>query len=82
MKPHEWFQWLPPYFGDVQTDEFCYNTSLHTSTRKTPFEVVYGRAAPSLLNYIPETAKVEAINQTLQERNQILQELRSQLQQT
>lgn len=65
MKPHEWFQWLP-------WDEFCYNTSLHTSTRKTPFEVVYGRAAPSLLNYILGPAKVEAVNQTLQEHDQIL----------
>ncbi|RVW82993.1 Retrovirus-related Pol polyprotein from transposon 17.6 [Vitis vinifera] len=39
-RPKEWVQWVP-------WAELCYNTSLHASTRKTPFEVVYGREPPN-----------------------------------
>jgi hypothetical protein len=34
-KQHQWAQWLP-------LAEWWYNTSYHTATRMTPFEVVYG----------------------------------------
>ncbi|KAJ0103358.1 hypothetical protein Patl1_05510 [Pistacia atlantica] len=81
-KPHEWVLWLP-------WAEFCYNTSLHASTRKTPFEMVYGRSAPNLVTsapnlvtYVPSTAKVEVVDQTLPARDQTLRDLRSQLQQS
>jgi hypothetical protein len=32
---NQWAQWLP-------IAEWWYNTSYHTATRMTPFEVVYG----------------------------------------
>ncbi|RVW18469.1 hypothetical protein CK203_059634 [Vitis vinifera] len=41
-RPKEWVQWVP-------WAEFCYNTSLYAFTRKTPFEVVYGREPPQLV---------------------------------
>jgi hypothetical protein len=34
-KQHQWAQWLP-------LAEWWYNTTYHTATRMTPFEVVYG----------------------------------------
>ena len=34
-KQNQWAQWLP-------LDEWWYNTSYHTTTCMTPFEVVYG----------------------------------------
>lgn len=73
-KPNEWVHW-------ISWAELCYNTSLHTSTRKTPFEVVYGRVAPNLLTYVPGTARVEAVDQTLQARDRVMRELRTQFQQ-
>lgn len=37
-----WPQWLA-------WAEFCYNSSYHSAIQATPFEVVYGRPAPSLI---------------------------------
>lgn len=73
-KPTEWVRWVPWV-------EFCYNISLHTSTCKMPFKIVYGRAAPNLLTYVLGTSKVDVVDQTLQARDQVIQELRCQLQQ-
>jgi hypothetical protein len=50
-KKHQWDQWLP-------LDEWWYNTSYHTTTRMTPFEVVYGQKPPSFLSYLSGTLKV------------------------
>jgi len=44
-KPKAWSAWLP-------LAEWWYNTSHHSSTGYTPFEVVYGYAPPSLLSYV------------------------------
>jgi hypothetical protein len=57
-KQHQWAQWLP-------LAEWWYNTSYHTTTRMTPFEVVYGQKPPSVLSYLPSTLKVQAVDQTL-----------------
>lgn len=46
-----------------------------------PFKIVYGRAAPNLLTYVLGTSKVDVVDQTLQARDQVIQELRCQLQQ-
>jgi hypothetical protein len=51
-RPKDWMQWL--YLA-----EWAYNTSEHTSTRLTPFEVVYGYQPPRLLPYEPGTSNVQ-----------------------
>jgi hypothetical protein len=38
-RKNQWAQWLPLF-------EWWYNTSYHTTTHMTPFEVVYGQNAP------------------------------------
>jgi hypothetical protein len=48
---YQWAQWLPLV-------EWFYNTSYHTTTRMTPFEVVYGKNPPSFLSYFPGVSKV------------------------
>jgi hypothetical protein len=50
-KKNRWAQWLP-------LAEWWYNTSYHTITRMTPFEVVYGNKPPSVLSYLLGASKV------------------------
>ncbi|KAJ3684733.1 hypothetical protein LUZ61_013897 [Rhynchospora tenuis] len=71
-RPRQWLQWLP-------WAEFCYNTSYHTSLRATPFEVVYGRAPPTLIPYSAGTASVQAVDQQLQQRDEFLIEIHNRL---
>ena len=44
-QPRKWLEWLT-------WAEYSYNTSFHSSTKMTPFEVVYGISPPNLLSYI------------------------------
>jgi len=73
-RPKEWVKWL-------SWVEYIYNTSYHSSTGMSPFELVYGRPAPSLLSYIPGTARVEAVGQQLEARDVLLQQARFKLSQ-
>ena len=57
-RKNQWAQWLPLV-------ECWYNTSYHTTTCMTPFEVVYGQNPPSVLSYLPGVSKVQAVDQTL-----------------
>ena len=43
---HQWEKWLPLV-------EWWYNTSYHTTSKMTPYEVVYGQPPPVLLPYTP-----------------------------
>jgi hypothetical protein len=53
-----------------------YNTSWHSTIKTTPFVAVYGRDPPSILTYIPRTAKVESAERVLVARDQVLKELK------
>ena len=46
-KPNEWVRWIP-------WAEQCYNTSIQSSSKKTPYEVVYGKLPPTLLSYVDQ----------------------------
>lgn len=63
--PKKWVSWFPWV-------EFCYNTSVHSATKRTPFEIVYGRAPPSLLSYVLGTTKNAAVEETLIARDTML----------
>lgn len=71
-RPKEWVKWIP-------WAEFCYNTSIHSSTKKIPYEVVYGKPPLTLLTYVPGTTQVEAIDHMLKSRDEVIKELREQL---
>ncbi|KAI5316983.1 hypothetical protein L3X38_036690 [Prunus dulcis] len=68
----EWVRWIP-------WAAYCYNTSIHASTKKTPYEIVYGKPPPNLLSYVPGTTQVEAVDQELRSREQVLKDLREHL---
>ena len=71
-RPRSWIDWLP-------WAEYCYNTSYHSSLRTTPFEVVYGRPPPALLPYTAGTARTEAVDGLLRDRDDFLAEVRYRL---
>jgi len=73
VKPKDRAKW-------VSWVEYTYNTSCHTSTGKTPFEVVYGRPPPTPLTYITGTTRVEAVECALLARDQLLKEVTVHLQ--
>lgn len=47
--------------------------------KKTPYEVVYGQMPPNLLDYVPGTTKLAAVEKELKDRDHVLGELRDQL---
>ncbi|KAJ8751836.1 hypothetical protein K2173_026032 [Erythroxylum novogranatense] len=73
-QPKRWKEWLP-------WAEYSYNTSTHSSTKVSPFQAVYGIPPPSLLRYVPRTARVEAVDSFLRERDDMLKELKITLKQ-
>jgi hypothetical protein len=59
--------------------EWWYNTSYHTTTCMTPFEVVYGQNPPSVRSYLLGISKVQVVDQMLTIREAILRTLKENL---
>ena len=57
-QPRKWIEWIP-------LAKLNYNTLIHSSTKMTPFEVVYSIPPPSLLAYVPSTSRAQAGNEYL-----------------
>ncbi|GJU76554.1 ty3-gypsy retrotransposon protein [Tanacetum coccineum] len=71
--PKAWVRFLP-------WAEWSYNTSLHSSIGMTPFEAVYGRSPPCLLDYVNDSTKVASVGDWLKDRTQVLHKLKENLQ--
>lgn len=70
--PSQWVRFLP-------WAEFHYNTSVHTGSGLSPFEVMYGKPPPSIPAYIPGTSSVDACDSILGSRDEILSLLRKKI---
>jgi hypothetical protein len=70
--PKMWTKYLP-------MAEFWYNTTLHSAIGMTPFEALYGRPPPKLVDYIPGESKIASLDEALQQRHQILKLLKENL---
>ena len=53
-QPKRWMEWL-------SWEEYGYNIIIHSSTKLSPFEAVYGVPPPSLISYVSGTIKVQAV---------------------
>ena len=42
---------------------YWFNTNYHTTTKMSPFEALYRYQLPKLLDYIPSTTRVEAVDE-------------------
>nr|GEY99522.1 retrotransposable element Tf2 [Tanacetum cinerariifolium] len=60
----------------IQREEYWYNTSYHSATNTTPFEVVYGQPPPLHIPYISRDSKVELVDRTLKARERTVDMLK------
>ena len=73
QSPKKWEQFLA-------WTEYWYNTTYHHSTGTTPFQALYGRPPLVLVNYLVESSPVNEVDRSLIDRDQLLKELKGNLQ--
>ena len=71
-KPQSWVDWL-------HLAEFLFNTNFHTSLKLTPFKTLYGYSTPKVVDYVPGTTRIAAIDLVLQDRQQLFSLLKHNL---
>ena len=67
-QPKKWAKWL-------YRAEFSYNTSPQLSIKMTPFQALYGRVLPDVVRMGHQQTAVNSLDQLLQERDAILDDL-------
>jgi hypothetical protein len=72
-QPKSWSTW-------IAWAEYWYNTTYHASIGKTPFEVVYGRQAPTIIQFSSNETKVPVVALELSNRDEALRQLKLHLQ--
>ncbi|GAU22915.1 hypothetical protein TSUD_377270 [Trifolium subterraneum] len=71
-QPKTWVSW-------IHWAEYWFNTTYHSATDKTPFEVVYGRSPPTITRWVQGETRVEAVQRELLDRDESLRQLKTQL---
>jgi len=59
--------------------EWSYNTSIHSGTQMTPYEVTFGKPPPSIPQYITGSSTVDAVDDFLSNREKLFEKLRKKL---
>ena len=70
-KPKQWHKWL-------NGAKFRFNTN-YMSTKATPFKVSYGKDLPVLIRGDTSPTAVHKVNQLLEDRNRMLDEIKEHL---
>ena len=70
--PHSWTRFLP-------LAEWSYNTSVHSGTGFSPFEVTFGKPPPSIPQYLQGSSQVEAVDTLLANHQHIRSVLQTRL---
>lgn len=71
-QPRTWSNWLA-------WAEYCYNTSVHTSTKYYPFQTLNGREPPRLVRFAQGSTSIATLEEILIERDAILDDLKAHL---
>lgn len=68
-KEKDWSLWLP-------FSEWWYNTHYHTSSQKTPYEIVYNQPPPLHLPYLANESNNKEVDRSLQKREAMISDLK------
>ncbi|CAH9108944.1 unnamed protein product [Cuscuta europaea] len=71
-RPKEWSFWLP-------LAGWWFNTHFQTSAGTTPYEIMYTQPPPLHLPYFPRESNVEAVDRSMQRREEMLKRLKENL---
>lgn len=73
-KPKAWVHWLP-------LAKWWFNTTYHSTTHLTPYQVVYGQPPPSYIHYVSGSSHIATIDQWATDRETTLRILKEHLHQ-
>jgi len=59
--------------------KWWYNTTYHSATQKTPFEILYNQDPPIHLPYLPGDSDHKEVERTLQRREEMLRQAKKNL---
>jgi len=71
--PNQWAKWLP-------LAEWWYNTNYHSSTKMTPYEIVYGFPPPIHIPYFPSDSAIASVDEYLSTKEEVINRVRGHLQ--
>lgn len=71
-KPSQWSSYL-------SLAEWSYNTSVHSSTGISPFQITYGKPPPSIPQYLANGSNIEVFDTILLSRQEILAKIHNKL---
>jgi len=63
--PNQWARWLPLV-------EWWYNTNYHSSTKMTPYEIVYGFPPPIHIPYFPRDSAIASVDEYLSTKEEVI----------
>nr|CAD1821648.1 unnamed protein product [Ananas comosus var. bracteatus] len=71
-QPRNWVKWL-------SLAEWWYNTSYHSATKATPYEIVYGQSPPLHIPYLAGDSSMDSVDRTLNAREAALRLIKENL---
>nr|KYP47835.1 Transposon Ty3-I Gag-Pol polyprotein [Cajanus cajan] len=71
-KPSQWSKF-------ISLAEWSYNTSVHSGTGLTPYEITYGKPPPTIPHYILGSSNIEAVDSVLTTREALYELLQKRL---